>query len=388
MMTATLSSARPAARSAPRLPDDRSNPSTYELRTSRAHPSADPTCPLIAARAMRSARPARTSLPFRFRNSFSQRRDLTASARRCLPSQVITLTLFIPFYPLSCDSAKPSGPSLSRPATPATRHSPPATNLDSISPQFYFTAPCNCFSLNPFHNISDKVKFLLNHVSSRFGFTDSSILSSNPESLLEIKNLVGAGQDSKVKNSASSQGLLPFFSQTNFLFPDIHQTFDFLRDFEIFYFGSNPHSAVETQPEIVVRPRFGKRTTLDGHLTCGGLGQPKAEKNSRQPENSQFNLRLFRVYQLLTSISEQELKFLREASHTTIVDWSGAGILPAGSEASSSETRGLQVEDWTMRRWFCESVAKAIRNGRSPTLTYSHFYRIRNGSSKLQERGR
>ena len=43
----------------------------------------------------------------------------------------------------------------------------------------------------------------------------------------------------------------------------------------------------ETQPEIVVRPRFGKRTTLDGHLTCGGLGQPKAEKKLRfsaQPE--------------------------------------------------------------------------------------------------------
>jgi hypothetical protein len=163
MMTATLSSSRPAARSAPRLPDDRSNPSTYELRTSRTHPSADPTCPLIAARAMRSARPARTSLPFRFRNSSSQRRDLTASARRCLPSQVITLTLFIPFYPLSCDSAKPSGPSLSRPATPATRHSPPATNLDSISPRFYFTAPCNPFSVNAFHNISDKVKFLSHH---------------------------------------------------------------------------------------------------------------------------------------------------------------------------------------------------------------------------------
>src|SRR4051812_5698842 len=57
---------------------------------------------------------------------------------------------------------------------------------------------------------------------------------------------------------------------------DPHQTLDFLRDFEFFDFDFTPHSAVETQPEIVVRPRFGKRTTLDGHLTCGGLGQPKA----------------------------------------------------------------------------------------------------------------
>jgi hypothetical protein len=46
----------------------------------------------------------------------------------------------------------------------------------------------------------------------------------------------------------------------------------------------------------------------------------KAEKNLRQTENSQFKLRLFRVYQPLTSISRQKLNFLREASNTTIVD--------------------------------------------------------------------
>ena len=69
----------------------------------------------------------------------------------------------------------------------------------------------------------------------------------------------------------------------------------------------------ETQPEIVVR---------------------KAEKNLRQAENSQFELRIFRVYQILTSISQQKLNFLKQPPHTTIVDWRSAGILPTGSETS------------------------------------------------------
>src|SRR4051812_16055708 len=90
----------------------------------------------------------------------------------------------------------------------ATHHSSPATNMDSISPRFYFTAPCNHFSLNAFHNISEKVKFLLNHVSSRFGFTDSSILSSNSESLLEIKSL-----KSKIENTAPGEGGLFYFQK-------------------------------------------------------------------------------------------------------------------------------------------------------------------------------
>src|SRR4051812_46211774 len=69
----------------------------------------------------------------------------------------------------------------------------------------------------------------------------------------------------------------------------------------------------ETQPEIVVK---------------------KAETNLRQPEISQFELRLFRVYQILTSISQQKLNFLKQPPHTTIVDWRSAGILPTGSETS------------------------------------------------------
>src|SRR3954463_1956755 len=32
-----------------------------------------------------------------------------------------------------------------------------------VSPEFYFTARCNRFSLKAFHNISDKVKFLSHH---------------------------------------------------------------------------------------------------------------------------------------------------------------------------------------------------------------------------------
>src|SRR4051812_45800365 len=37
-----------------------------------------------------------------------------------------------------------------------------------VSPEFYFTAPCNHFSLKAFHNISDKVKILFNPISHPF----------------------------------------------------------------------------------------------------------------------------------------------------------------------------------------------------------------------------
>ena len=46
----------------------------------------------------------------------------------------------------------------------------------------------------------------------------------------------------------------------------------------------------------------------------------KADKNLRQTENSQLELRIFRVYQPLTSKISENKKFLRQPPHTTIVD--------------------------------------------------------------------
>src|SRR3954465_4276776 len=81
----------------------------------------------------------------------------------------------------------------------------------------------------------------------------------------------------------------------------------------------------ETQPEIVVR---------------------KAEKNLRQTENSQFKLRLFRVYQPLTSISQQKLNFLRQPLHTTIVDSADLSLLlsPLARAARTVEGEGRQSQ--------------------------------------------
>src|SRR5213082_2597478 len=62
------------------------------------------------------------------------------------------------------------------------------------------------------------------------------------------------------------------------------------------------------------------RTNLEKAETQAEIVVRKAETKLRQPENSQVELRLFHVYQLLTSISQRKLNFLRETSHTTIVD--------------------------------------------------------------------
>src|SRR3954468_19522126 len=71
----------------------------------------------------------------------------------------------------------------------------------------------------------------------------------------------------------------------------------------------------EIQPDIVVR---------------------KAEKNLRQTENSQFELRIFGIYQPLTPISQQKLNFLLAASDTTIVDCTSAGIAQSRPDAAGS----------------------------------------------------
>src|SRR3954469_3060559 len=76
----------------------------------------------------------------------------------------------------------------------------------------------------------------------------------------------------------------------------------------------------ETQPEIVVR---------------------KAETNLRQTENSQFKLRLFRVYQPLTSISQQKLNFLKQPTHTTIVDFCRGWPVLSRAERISSKTPAI-----------------------------------------------
>src|SRR3954469_2798374 len=86
----------------------------------------------------------------------------------------------------------------------------------------------------------------------------------------------------------------------------------------------------ETQPEIVVR---------------------KAEKNLRQTENSQFKLRLFRVYQLLTSISQQKLNFLKQPLHTTIVYSADLSLLlfPLARAARTAEGEGRQSQHHASR---------------------------------------
>src|SRR4051812_32475914 len=105
----------------------------------------------------------------------------------------------------------------------------------------------------------------------------------------------------------------------------------------------------ETQPEIVVRkvekklrqaensqfelrPRFAKRTTLAGPLNRGGLG------------NS-----IFPPYQSLTSISQQKLNFLKWPSHTTIVDWSSAGVAQSGLDAAGSTPVRLEPSSLGMQ---------------------------------------
>jgi hypothetical protein len=67
---------------------------------------------------------------------------------------------------------------------------------------------------------------------------------------------------------------------------------------------SNADVQAETSSEIVVR---------------------KADKNLRQTENSQLELRIFRVYQPLTSKISENKKFLRQPTHTTIVDCHASG---------------------------------------------------------------
>ncbi len=82
----------------------------------------------------------------------------------------------------------------------------------------------------------------------------------------------------------------------------------------------------EIQPDIVVR---------------------KAEKKLRKTENSQFELRLFLVYQPLTSISQQKLKFLRQPSDTTIVDSSLVWFVASPAQTQMEfDTRTSSFVDW------------------------------------------
>src|SRR3954466_2435560 len=136
----------------------------------------------------------------------------------------------------------------------------------------------------------------------------------------------------------------------------------------------------ETQPEIVVR---------------------KAEKNLRQAENSQFELRIFRVYQILTSISQQKLNFLKQPPHTTIVDWSSAGVGQSGPDTAGSTRVRLEpssLEMQTISRLFSASslagparisvVAKSLRYPGSECRFQAAFVPIPNLKSKIVNVGR
>ncbi len=84
--------------------------------------------------------------------------------------------------------------------------------------------------------------------------------------------------------------------------------------------------------QFELRPRFAKRTTLAGPLNRGGLGKS-----------------IFPPYQSLTSISQQKLNFLKWPSHTTIVDWSSAGVAQSGLDAAGSTPVRLEPSSLGMQ---------------------------------------
>jgi hypothetical protein len=111
-----------------------------------------------------------------------------------------------------------------------------------------------------------------------------------------------------------------------------------------------PPEKAETRPELVVR---------------------KVEKNLRQTENSKFELRLFRVYQPLTSIFQQKLKFLKQPPHTTIVDCTSAGIAQSRRDAAGSTPVRLEpssLEMQTVSRLFSASSLAGLARTRFTTF--------------------